>query len=318
MTLVRAGHAEVADSGRVWVEFDDPADATQRFRCDLTWLTSSYECIFGRGCPGLSAQRPDDGCCGLGAHFSDAEDERRVAQVVAGLTATTWQFAAEAATGGWTEVEDEETKTRVHEGACILLNRPGFPGGAGCALHQQAVRDGVPALRTKPDVCWQLPLHRDYATVELPDGTSYLQVSIGEYTRARWGPGGHDFEWYCTASPLAHQGATALYESCADELVELMGGQGYAELRRRARAHLAAVAAIRAGEQGAQGRGESVDSRTAGGSRGSRGSADRGGHPDPDGRSLLPLLVHPATLAAQAVARQDSPAAAPDQSDAPR
>lgn len=299
MTTVRAGHREVADTGRVWVEFDDPADAAQRFRCDLTWLTSSYECIFGRGCPGLSAQRPDDGCCGLGAHFSDADDERRVAQVVAQLTSQTWQFADEAAARGWTEIEDEESKTRVHEGACILLNRPGFVGGAGCALHQHAVREGVPPLRTKPDVCWQLPLHRDYATIELPDGTSYLQVSIGEYTRARWGPGGHDFDWYCTASTLAHQGGAALYETCADELVELMGEQGYAELCRRARAHLAGVAAIRSSAPGADRR----DSRPG-----------RPARPDPDGRSLLPLLVHPATLAAQEPARPDAAAAAPDTS----
>ncbi|MDO5712084.1 MAG: hypothetical protein Q4P32_10150 [Micrococcales bacterium] len=264
------GHRELADQGRVWVEFDDPADATQRFRCDLTWLTSSYECIFGRGCPGLRTERPDDGCCGLGAHFSDADDVRRVGAVVAELTTQTWQFAQEAARSGWREQEDDEPKTRVFEGACILLNRPGFPTGAGCALHQQAVRDGVPALRTKPDVCWQLPLHRDYRTVTLPDDTSYTEVSIGEYSRGRWGPGGHDFDWYCSASTLAHRAARPLYRTCADELTELMGTAGYAELSRRAQAHLIGVAAVRNDAE----------------------------HMHPAGRALLPLLVHPATLAA--------------------
>jgi hypothetical protein len=60
---------------RAFVEFGDPADPDQVFRCDLTWLTSRWTCIFGRGCQGIYADRPDDGCCTLGAHFSDEEDE---------------------------------------------------------------------------------------------------------------------------------------------------------------------------------------------------------------------------------------------------
>ncbi len=264
---VSARHQELPVDGRVWVEFDDPADPTQRFRCDLTWLTSSYECIFGRGCPGLYAERPDDGCCGLGAHFSDEQDERRVGAAVARLDSATWQFAQEAAIGGWTELEDGETKTRVHEGACILLNRHGFRGGSGCALHRQAIREGIPALQLKPDVCWQLPLHRDFDTVQLADDTTYTLVSIGEYTRGRWGPGGHDFSWYCTSSTLAHGAADPLYRSCAAELTELMGVAGYAELRRRADAHLAATGALASSAAG---------------------------------RRLLPLFIHPATLASSA------------------
>jgi hypothetical protein len=54
---------------RVWVEFDDPAEPNQRFRADLTWLTSSWICIFGAGCRGIYADRPDDGCCTLGGPF---------------------------------------------------------------------------------------------------------------------------------------------------------------------------------------------------------------------------------------------------------
>ena len=65
------------DFPRAWVEFDDPADETQRFKCDLTWLASRWSCIFGAGCQGIYADRPDDGCCTLGAHFSDKADEKR-------------------------------------------------------------------------------------------------------------------------------------------------------------------------------------------------------------------------------------------------
>ena len=45
---------------RAFVEFVDPDDADQVFRCDLTWLTSSWTCIFGSGCQGIYADRPDD------------------------------------------------------------------------------------------------------------------------------------------------------------------------------------------------------------------------------------------------------------------
>ncbi|MBK3647662.1 hypothetical protein JHN46_44535, partial [Streptomyces sp. MBT33] len=55
------------DFARAWVEFPDPADDEQVFRCDLTWLTSRWNCIFGSGCQGIQAGRADDGCCTLGA-----------------------------------------------------------------------------------------------------------------------------------------------------------------------------------------------------------------------------------------------------------
>ncbi len=66
---------------RAFVEFADPVDESQVFRCDLTWLTSSYMCIFGQGCQGIYESSPDTGCCTLGAHFSDKADEKRVAGV---------------------------------------------------------------------------------------------------------------------------------------------------------------------------------------------------------------------------------------------
>ena len=52
-------------------------------------------------------------------------------------------------------------RTRLVDGACVFLNRPGFPGGTGCALHRMALREGLHPLLTKPDVCWQLPVRRE-------------------------------------------------------------------------------------------------------------------------------------------------------------
>ena len=89
------------------------------------------------------------------------------------------------------------------DGACIFLNRPGFPAGAGCALHQHAMAEGIEPHTIKPDVCWQLPIRRDFRTVTMNDESSFTEVTITEYDRRGWGPGGLDLDWYCTGSPEA-------------------------------------------------------------------------------------------------------------------
>jgi hypothetical protein len=230
---------------RAWVEFADPADDSQVFRCDLTFLTSNWMCIFGQGCQGIYADRPDDGCCTLGAHFSDEDDEKPVRKFVRKLDRKGWQFYDEGRGDAWIETDDDgERKTAVHDGACIFLNRPGFPAGAGCALHALALRIGKHPLETKPDVCWQLPIRRTFRDVELPDGTSYTEVSIAEYDRRGWGPGGHDLDWYCSGNTEAHVGVQPVYVSNKAELVELMGEQGYDELAAHCDAHLRSRSAL--------------------------------------------------------------------------
>jgi hypothetical protein len=235
----RSGTETPLDGNRLWVEFPDPDDdqpARTVYRCDLTWLTSSWTCIFGRGCHGIDAARPDDGCCTLGAHFSDRDDERRVARAVRRLTPEQWQRRAEGSGNRWRATDaDGSRTTALVDGACVFLNRPGFaPGtfadGAGCALHVLAIAEGRPAHETKPDVCWQLPLRRSYRTVERPDGTSYLEVSIGEYDRRGWGAGGHDLDWYCSGSALAHVGADPVFRALRAELTQLVGAAAYGVL----------------------------------------------------------------------------------------
>lgn len=225
------------DHPRMWVEIPDPStpdgeSPEQVFRVDVTWLTSSWTCIFGRGCQGIYANRPNDGCCTLGAHFSEPEDERRVAGWVERLDDSLWQRRAQGRSEGWTEDDEGATKTRVVDGGCIFLNDPDFPGGSGCALHHLALRDDVPWTQTKPDVCWQLPIRRSYRTVERPDGTDYLEVSIAEYDRRGWGEGGHDLDWYCSANTEAHVGTEPVYRSLATELIELVGEPAYRAIER--------------------------------------------------------------------------------------
>jgi hypothetical protein len=230
---------------RAWVEFADPIDPAQVFRCDLTWLTSSWMCIFGRGCQGIYAERPDDGCCTLGAHFSDKADEKRVRSFVRLLDREDWQLYDVGRAGRWVETDDEgERKTAVHDGACVFLNRPGFAGGTGCALHGLALRLDRHPLETKPDVCWQLPIRRAFRHVERPDGTPYTEVTIAEYDRRGWGPGGHDLDWYCSGNTEAHVGLSPVYVSNAAELVEMMGQAAYDALARHCESHLRSRSAL--------------------------------------------------------------------------
>ena len=58
----------------------------------------------------------------------------------------------------------------------------------------------------------------------------YLEVTIGEYGRDGWGPGGHDLDWYCTANTEAHHGREPVYLANRAELVALMGAAAYATL----------------------------------------------------------------------------------------
>ena len=105
--------------------------------------------------------------------------------------------------------------------------------GAGCALHGLALEQGRNPLETKPDVCWQLPIRRTFRTVERQDGTSYTEVSIGEYDRRGWGPGGHDLDWYCSGNTEAHVAPEPVYVTHEPELTELMGAGGYARAGAR-------------------------------------------------------------------------------------
>ncbi|MGZ4496066.1 MAG: hypothetical protein ACXVWZ_01195 [Nocardioides sp.] len=242
---------------RAYVEFVNPADESEVMRCDLTWLTSSYTCIFGQGCQGIYETAPDTGCCTLGAHFADADDERRVAAYVEQLDERQWQFkpAGRAVrTQDWVEVDDDgERKTRTVEvdgqQACVFHNRADFapeggPGGAGCALHGLALAQGRNPLETKPDVCWQLPIRRTFRNVERQDGTEYTEVSIGEYDRRGWGAGGHDLDWYCSGNTEAHVALEPVYVTHEPELTELMGKAAYDELVRHCDAHVRSRSAL--------------------------------------------------------------------------
>ena len=212
-----------------WVSFeDDMEERTWVF--DVTFLASRWHCIFGRGCQGvLTGPAPElvQGCCSYGAHLTDDADVARVEAAAATLGAEEWQFAARGRRNGVVRTDRSGTRTtRMVDGACIFLNRPGFSAGPGCALHQVATRRGQLPLELKPDVCWQLPLRRE----EVVDSAGRVISTITQWDRRHWGGGGAEFHWWCTEAPEAFTAAKPVWREMAPELIALVGPATYLKL----------------------------------------------------------------------------------------
>ena len=218
------------DDGHSWLAIDDP-DQNATWMFDTTFLLSDYQCIYGRGCQSIDHDANTSdllGCCLHGAHFVDDDDLASVTEYVAELGPDEWQFHDRAARKGgpFKQTRAGDWVTRKAQGACIMLNREGFAGGAGCALHAAAVRRGERPIDWKPDVCWQVPLHLDILTDEYGHET----VLVRAWQRRDWGPGGEDFHWWCIEDDEPYRGGNPVYRSCRDELIEMVGADIYDRL----------------------------------------------------------------------------------------
>ena len=201
------------------------------WRFDREFLESRWTCIWGRGCIGIlpePAEQLGQGCCSVGADLGDHDEARNISALAAAIPEHLFQQRDQAATGG---IFSDETRlhTRVVDGACIFFNRPGFAGGAGCALHLAAIDAGEPPLDWKPSVCWQLPIHVDWAARD--DGVEV--ATVRRWSRADWGAVGETMAWCCTEGERAYVGARPVVESMAAEIEAIVGPDVFAELRRR-------------------------------------------------------------------------------------
>ena len=228
-----AGGLPAADAHR-WISLHDQQGDTWMF--DVTFLLSNFHCIYGQGCPSI-ADDPESlpigraealGCCVHGAHFADDEDLENTAAYAALLTDDDWQYRRRAIKKGGAFKKNAEGAwvTRRVDGACIFLNREQHPGGAGCALHSKALQLGQRPLDWKPDVCWQVPIRLDIHT----DDYGHDTVFVRAWERRDWGEGGFDFHWWCSEEPSAYSNNEPLFESAADELIELVGEAIYEKL----------------------------------------------------------------------------------------
>ena len=127
--------------------------------------------------------------------------------------------------------EPPDRKTRIVDGACIFLNRPGFAGGTGCALHLLALDQGRELRETKPDVCWQLPIRRQYRTVTRDRRDHLHRGDASASTAGR--AGGRAAPTSTGTAPPTPRPTTAAGRSTRAtraELTALMGPAAYAVL----------------------------------------------------------------------------------------
>ena len=187
-------------------EFVEVSTPDTLWRFDRGFLGSTWTCIWGRGCQGILSEPSEhlaQGCCSVGAELDGEDEAMNLAALAAAIPPHLFQFGAEAASGGIFKGPDR-ANTRVVEGACIFLNRPGFAGGAGCSLHLAALDSGESPTDWKPSVCWQLPIKIDWA--DRGDGGEI--ATVRRWKREDWGDDEEDLAWWCTEAPEAYVGGT--------------------------------------------------------------------------------------------------------------
>ncbi len=214
-----SGYIEVDDDGVHW-------------RFEESFLRSNWTCIWGRGCQGIlpePAEHLGHGCCSFGAVLDVGDEARNIAALAAVLDPARFEHHLSAADGGIFD-DDTMTSTRVVDGACIFLNRPGFVGGAGCALHLAANHAGESPTDWKPSVCWQLPIKVDWE--DSGDGGSEV-ATVRRWERRDWGDEGDSMAWCCTEEHATYVGDRPVIDSLRDELEAVVGQAVYVEIRRR-------------------------------------------------------------------------------------
>jgi hypothetical protein len=201
------------------------------WRFERSFLESNWTCLWGRGCQGIEPERAEGlghGCCSVGAELDTEDEARLISAMAAMIPSSRFQHRAHADAEG-IFADEARSSTRVVDGACVFLNRAGFEGGEGCALHLAALDAGESPVDWKPSVCWQLPVKVDWE-----DGEGGAETAtVRGWSRADWGEIGETMAWCCTEGTEAYVGERRVVDSLAEVLSEVTGTEVYVELRRR-------------------------------------------------------------------------------------
>ncbi len=218
---------------------------------DVLALTSNYQCIYGRGCQGVTHLRgegpgrhlPADpsvaGCCRVGPTFRSRTDEvaegdettvdspLRIRPFVEALTPEDAQHHDLIATGAWYDQEDDgSARGALVEGNCIFLNTEMANGRTGCSLYHLADRLGLDPKDTRPAVCHSSPaaaftMADDTDTVS---GGFRLLVTLQPPWTGWFSPEG----WFCTSDPAAYSATEPVFRRMASEYASLLGDDVWA------------------------------------------------------------------------------------------
>jgi hypothetical protein len=207
----------------------DAGETIWRFEKDF--FTSNWTCIWGKGCKGIDVAEDTTknfGCCSLGCELDGVEEAMNLSAYAAMIPQHLFQFSAEAKTNG-IFANEKNSATRVIDGACIFLNRNGFSGGTGCALHLGALHFEESITEWKPSVCWQLPIKVDWEMRE----DNVEVATVHRWDRKAWGEVGDDMAWCCTEGSEAYCGESRVIDSLSEEIAGIVGEPVFVELRKR-------------------------------------------------------------------------------------
>jgi len=214
--------------------YEEIVDGTTTWRVERSFLESNWTCIWGHGCLGIEPRADEAsafGCCSVGAELATVDEARLMSAMAAMIEPVRFQHHALVATDGIFS-DETRTNTRVIDGACMFLNRVGFAGGEGCALHLAAQDAGESPIEWKPAVCWQLPMKVDWVPVdEAPSGREV--ATVRRWSRADWGEIGDSMAWCCTEGERAYVGDQRVIDSLGEELAEIVGPEVFVELQNR-------------------------------------------------------------------------------------
>ena len=124
--------------------------------------------------------------------------------------------------------EGRNIATRIVTGACIFLNRPGFPGGPGCALHRAALERGEAATRAQAG---------RVLAVAVAEGGHDVGRRMGDFHRPPMGPprlgtGGRRVPLVVHRVAGGLRGKRPVWKELQGELEEMVGKPIYRRLSR--------------------------------------------------------------------------------------
>ena len=220
---------------REWAEFIDPRDAS-RWEIDLTFLASSWKCIYGCGCKGIHGV-PVGGCCQAGVFVQvgpddeeGAADFKKLQKRVKQMTVDDWDLIESYRDDWFKERSAGSRHTRVSGGHCVFQNTGDGPSGTtGCAFHVAALRRGEEPLDWKPFTCGLVPFAIDHDD-EDDDGPETHTLRPYDH-EDDWGSGdGEPLDWWCIDAPEAYVSPTPLYRTEEGLLRRVLGDELYEEV----------------------------------------------------------------------------------------
>ena len=198
---------------REWVMFDDPEEDGRTWQVDVTFLLSSWDCIFGSGCQGvLTEPSPElvQGCCSYGAHFSDRprpEDGREAGEEAPGRPVAVREDRPEEGHLG----QAREARGRPRLAHPARRRRVHLLESSGMEERPRLRAAPVGHAHRNPPQRAQARGLLAVAAASSRRGASRRSVisKLTEFGRDGWGEGGEEFCWWCTEAPEAFVGKRA-------------------------------------------------------------------------------------------------------------